>query len=202
MSSFAARLRMPGRSRLPMGVEVDIFRERMTVMAGDQKVGDWALEELNIEALSDGFHVTVDGEEIILNVTDSTRFAAEVGITGRRPGRLVEISESNLLRNGLASIKGQLNYQRALNGEPASSLQPAETSSDGGQVEEIRRRISEVAKALASDSVSPAQAFARWLGLLKEVNYRHGQGSMTTDLFFELNTELLDLIPGPAPDPI
>ena len=191
MSSFAARLRMPGRSKLPMGVEVDIFRERMTVMAGDQQVGDWALEELDIESQSDGFHVAVDGEEIILNVTDSTRFAAELGITGSRPVRLVEINASNLPRIGLASIKGQLNYQRARNGEPAS---------DGGQVEEIRHRISEVAEALASDSVSPAQAFARWLGLLKEVNYRHGQGSMTTDRFFELNTELLDLIPGPTPD--
>jgi hypothetical protein len=179
-----------------MGVEVDIFRERMSVTAGDQKVGDWALEELDIESMSDGFHVTVDGEEIILNVTDSTRFAAELGITGRRPVRLVEISVSNLPCNGLASIKGQLNYQRALNGEPLSSLLPAETSSDGGQVDEMRRRISEVAEALASDSVSPAQAF----GLLKEINYRHGQGSMTTDRFLELNTELLDLIPGPAPD--
>jgi hypothetical protein len=92
-----------------------------------------------------------------------------------------------------------LNYQRALNGEPASSLLPAERSTDVGQVDGIRRRISEVAEALASDSVSPAQAFARWLGLLKEVNYRHGQGSMTTDRFFELNTELLDLIPDPDP---
>ncbi|HSJ83043.1 MAG TPA: hypothetical protein VLA91_04425 [Acidimicrobiia bacterium] len=200
MSSFAARLRMPGRSRLPMGVEVDIFRERMSLMAGDRKVGDWALEELDIKSKSDGFHVTVDGEEIILNVTDSTRFAAELGITGRRPVPLVEVNASNLPRSGLASIKGQLNYQRAFNGEPASSLLPAETSSDGSQVEEIRRRISEVADALASDSVSPAQAFARWLNLLKEINHRHGQGSMTTDRFFELNTELLDLIPGPAPD--
>ena len=201
MSSFAARLRMPGLSRLPMGVEVDIFRERMTVMAGDQIVGDWALEELDIESKSDGFHVAVDGEQIILNVADSIRFAAELGMTGRPPLRLVEISAPNLPRNGLASIKGQLNYQRALNGEPVSSLISAETSSDGGQVEEIRRRISEVAQALASDSVSPAQAFARWLALLKEVNHRHGQGSMTTDRFFELNTELLDLIPGPTPDP-
>ena len=201
MSSFAARLRMPGRSRLPMGVEVDIFRERLTVMAGDQIVGDWALEELDIESKSDGFHVAVDGEQIILNVADSIRFAAELGMTGRPPLRLVEISAPNLPRNGLASIKGQLNYQRALNGEPVSSLISAETSSDGGQVEEIRRRISEVAEALASDSVSPAQAFARWLALLKEVNHRHGQGSMTTDRFFELNTELLDLIPGPTPDP-
>jgi len=201
MSSFAARLRMPGRSRLPMGVEVDVFRERMTVMAGDQIVGDWALEDLDIESKADGFHVAVDGEQIILDVTDSIRFAAEVGITGRPPLRLVEVSASNLPRNSLASIKGQLNYQRALNGEPVSSLMSAETSSDGGQVEEIRRRISEVAEALSSDSVSPAQAFARWLALLKEVNHRHGQGSMTTARFFELNTELLDLIPGPTPDP-
>jgi hypothetical protein len=200
MSSFNARLRMPGLSKLPLGVDVDIFRERITVIAGDRKVGDWALEELDIESRSDGFHISVDGEKIILNVTDSIRFAAELGIAGPRRVRLVEIPSAAPPRGGLSSIKGQLNYQRAVNGGPSSSLTAAETSPDGGQVDEIRRRIAEVAQALASDSVSPAQAFARWLNLLKEVNHRHGQGSMSTDRFFELNTELLDLIPGLTPD--
>ncbi|HSK07506.1 MAG TPA: hypothetical protein VK990_08315 [Acidimicrobiia bacterium] len=200
MSSFAARLRMPGRSRLPLGVEVDISRERMTLTSGDQKVGDWALDQLEIKALSDGFHITVDDEQIILNVTDSTRFAVELGIAGRPPRRLVELLTPDLPRNGLSSIKGQLNYQPAKTVEEvASSSWSDETIPEAGQGGEIRRRISEVAEALASDSVSPAQAFAGWIGLLKEINYRYGQGSIPAELFYQLNTELLDLIPGPTP---
>jgi hypothetical protein len=200
MSSFAARLRMPGRSRLPLGVEVDISRERMTLTAGDREVGDWALDQLDIDSRLDGFHITVDDEEMILDVTDSTRFAIEVGIAGRRRASLVETPALDLPRNGLSSIKGQLNHQPAGSGESASPVPAAETSPDVGQVQEIRRRISEVAQALDSHSVSPAQAFAGWIELLKDINRRHGQGSMSADLFYELNTKLLDLIPGPTPD--
>ena len=49
--------------------------------------------------------------------------------------------------------------------------------------------------------MSPADAFARWLKLLKEINRRHGQGSLPLDQFYRLNTELLDLIPEPEPAP-
>ena len=45
----------------------------------------------------------------------------------------------------------------------------------------------------------PATAFAEWLGLLKELNSRHAHGAMPTPLFHELNTCLLDLIPGREP---
>lgn len=200
MTSFAARLRMPGRTRLPLGVEVDISRERMTLTSGDQQVGDWPLDQLEIKALFDGFHITVDDEQMILNVTDSTRFAVELGIAGRPPQRLVELLASDLPRNDLSSIKGQLNYQPTVDDELVSASPADETIHDVGQVEEIRRRISEVAESLASDSVSPAQAFAAWIGLLKEINNRHGQGSISAQLFYQLNTELLDLIPGTTPN--
>ena len=200
MSSFAARLRMPGRSRLPLGVEVDISRERMILTSGDQEVGDWALDQLEIKSLFDGFHITVDGEEIVLNVTDSTQFAVELGIAGRPAKRLVEFLVPDVPRNGLSSIKGQLNYQPAVDEELASPSPAAETIPDVGQAREIRRRISEVAEALDSPSVSPAQAFGGWIDLLKNINDRHGKGSMSAELFYELNTELLDLIPGPTSD--
>jgi hypothetical protein len=61
--------------------------------------------------------------------------------------------------------------------------------------------MSGIAKALASDSVTPAAAFTQWLSLLKEINRLHGQGSLPTDLFYQLNTQMLDLIPEPSPIP-
>jgi hypothetical protein len=69
-------------------------------------------------------------------------------------------------------------------------------------MDDLQRRISEISASLASDSVSPAEAFAEWLALAKEINRRHRQGSMPSDLFHQLNTQLLDLIPDPAPDPV
>ncbi len=166
MSSFNARLRLPGQTRLPLGVEVDIGHERMTLTAGERTVAVWALEELDVTALSDGFHIKVDGEEVVLNVAESTKFASELSVAKRE--RTAIIAEKPV--------------------EP--------------RPEDMHRRISEVATALVSDSVSPADAFAQWLRLLKEINRRHAQGSMSLDQFYRLNTELLDLIPEPGPAPV
>ena len=198
MSSFDARLRLPGRSKLPLGVEVDINHERMTVTAGDRKVGAWPLAKLEIETLSDGFHITVEGEELVLNVADSTRFASELGIvkTVRRTPNLgayrpprTDVSPAG--QNGSPSANGQI-----ASPSPVTAVFP-----DQAQLEEIQGRITEVAQALGSDSVSPAQAFGKWVRLLKELNRRHGQGSMPTDLYYRLNTQVLDLIPEPKPTP-
>lgn len=170
MSSFNARLRLPGRSRLPLGVEVDIFHERMTMTAGDRTVAAWPLDRLEVVSLSDGFHIKVDGEEMVLSVTDSKRFASELGIGGRPPA------------------------------DASQSKQPA-GAPDQSHLIDLQRRIADVSDALASDAISPAEAFARWLNLLKELNRRHGQGTMPSDLYYRLNTQLLDLIPAPTPIP-
>lgn len=161
-----ARLRLPGQAKLPLGVEVDIGHERMTLTSGDRTVAVWPLDELDIDSQSDGFHIKVDGEEVVLSVAESIRFAAELGV-GKRAKPRVEST----------------------------------TVETPPQREDFQRRISEVATALRSDAVSPADAFARWLKLLKEINRRHGQGSLPLDQFYRLNTELLDLIPEPEPTP-
>ncbi len=85
MTSFDARLRMLGQTGFPLGVEVDLTRERMIVTAGESQVADWSIEEIRISSLPDGFHIEAEGEEVILNVVDDARFAAEVGL--RKPGR-------------------------------------------------------------------------------------------------------------------
>ena len=80
MTSFDARLRMLGQSGFPLGVELDLTNERMTVMSGDAEVADWALKEIQISSLPDGFHILAEGEEIILNVIDGEGFAALIGL--------------------------------------------------------------------------------------------------------------------------
>ena len=80
MTSFDARLRMIGQQGLPLGVEVDLTGNRMTVTAGANEVADWPLDEIRVLSLPDGFHIKAEGEEVILNVTDKSRFATEVGL--------------------------------------------------------------------------------------------------------------------------
>ncbi len=80
MTSFDGRLRLLGHTGFPLGVEVDLSGERLTVRAGDTEVADWSLDEITISALPDGFHIKAEGEEVVLNLIDAERFADEIGL--------------------------------------------------------------------------------------------------------------------------
>ena len=80
MTSFDARLRLLGQQGLPLGVEVDLTGDRMVVNTDESTVADWQLEDIRIVSLPDGFHVKAEGEEIVLNVSEKTRFAVELGL--------------------------------------------------------------------------------------------------------------------------
>ncbi len=79
MTSFDARLRVVGQSGLPLGVEVDLTGDRMVVSAAGERLADWVWDEIRISASPDGYHIRAEGEEIVLNVTDGSRFAHELG---------------------------------------------------------------------------------------------------------------------------
>ncbi len=170
MSTFSARLHMPGRAKLPLGVEIDIQHERMTLTSGERMVAVLPLDDLDVTARPDGFHLKIDGEDVVLIVGDSPRFAAALGIKEHR--RLTVVKPKPPIV------------------EPTSNVE---------YLPDLERRIIETREALRSDAVTPVQACSQWLGLLKEINRRHGQGSMPAGMFYRLNTELLDLIPEPAP---
>jgi hypothetical protein len=165
--SFNARLRLPG-SRLPIGVEVDILHERMTVTAGERVVAQWPLEQLDVTMRSDGFHIRVDGEELTLAVTEASQFATAIGV-----------AESG---NGANPPPAR----------PAERVEPHEA-----ELTELRGRISDLARDLISESVPPADVFGRWLKLLKELSRLHADGVLPNPLFHQLNSHLLELIPEP-----
>lgn len=78
MTSFDARLRINGRNRLPLAVEIDLIGERMIITSDTGTVADWQIEMLDIVKLADGVHVRVDDEDIILNVNEPARFDSEL----------------------------------------------------------------------------------------------------------------------------
>ncbi len=79
MTSFDARLRLQGRIGFPLGVVVDLTEQSLRVRAGEKELANWTLDEIRIASEADGYHIVAEGEEVILNVTDSARFAVELG---------------------------------------------------------------------------------------------------------------------------
>lgn len=87
MSLFDARLRVPGHTKLPVNVVVDIAGETLSVTTGDKRLGEWSLNALHFSAQSDGFHVRLDDQDVVLAVDDSARFALELGSAGQHRQR-------------------------------------------------------------------------------------------------------------------
>jgi hypothetical protein len=85
MSEYEGSLRMEGDSSPPMGVEIDLTDDRMKVTAGGAEVGDWSRQEVRVQALPDGFHLRVEGEVVILDVSDDARFALDLGLRTAHP---------------------------------------------------------------------------------------------------------------------
>lgn len=80
MTSFDARLRLTNQPGFPLGVEVDLTGERMVVTSGGKEIADWPLDEIRVISRADGFHIEAEGEEVVLNVSDGSSFARELGI--------------------------------------------------------------------------------------------------------------------------
>lgn len=190
MPSFDARLHLPGRSRLPLTVVVDVTDEQIVITSGREEIGAWALDGISMDSRPDGFHLTLDQEEIILTVADPAGFARQLErgqqAGGEYTGR--EVADSP------PSEHGGNGKRRGISGR-LDDVDPEE------RYEDVKLRISMLARAVTDESVSPEEFFGRWLRLLKEINRRHGQSAIPSRIFYELNTELLDLMPEPASTP-
>jgi len=84
MTSFDARLRLRGQGGLPLGVEIDLTGDRMRVSANGSYIASWALRDIKVSPEHDGFHIEAEGEEVILNLADESRFATEIGLHSRQ----------------------------------------------------------------------------------------------------------------------
>ena len=80
MSSFSARLRLPGYSRILLGVLVDVTDETISVTSAGREIARWGLDEIDISNLPDGFHIKGSKAEVVLGVTEPTRFASALGL--------------------------------------------------------------------------------------------------------------------------
>lgn len=186
MSFFDARIHLPGQTRLPVNVVVDISDDRIKFIKDDKPLGDWSLDEVEFNVRTDAVYLKIDEEEIALSVADRAGFAKAMR-TRARPATNTPTPEITPVADPTSQGKDLASRLRGIDPET--------------QFAEVRNRIDELARDLADESVPPPDVFGRWLRLLKEINVRHGQGAMPTPLFYRLNTQLLDLIPAPRRDP-
>ncbi|MGA7272285.1 MAG: hypothetical protein WB239_14535 [Acidimicrobiia bacterium] len=67
-----------------VGVEVQIHLEEETlalVSFNGSEIGRWSLDQVGISSRPDGFHLRLEGEEIVLRTEDDARFALALGVT-------------------------------------------------------------------------------------------------------------------------
>lgn len=191
MSFFDARIHLPGQTRLPVTVVVDISDDRIKFMKDEKPLGDWSLDEVEFDIRAGAIYLKVDQEEIALSVADPEGFAGAMRTRVRPAANTASPANTPMATPAVteptSGVKGLASRLHSIDPET--------------QFADVRHRIDELARDLVDESVSPPEIFGRWLRLLKEINVRHGQGAMPTPLFYRLNTKLLDLIPAPGRDP-
>lgn len=80
MSEFEGVLRTMTDRDVAIRVTIDLTNERLRLLTGDSEIADWSLDEIRVNALSDGFHIKAEGEEVILDLTEDAEFAVALGL--------------------------------------------------------------------------------------------------------------------------
>ncbi len=111
-----------------------------------------------------------------------------------------------------AAAKASFDHQHGKPLEPVQRVEPTGPSADPHDVgvahdeaehpspsDDLIRRIVLMEERISANSVAEEADPTEWLGLLKEANRLYNSGALSTGVFRELNTSLLDLIPDPKP---
>lgn len=76
---------MPGEHGPGLDVVLDLEGERILIRSTSQVLGEWALSDIGIRGRDDGFHLLIEGEEVIVSCTDEAGFALAVGLHSATP---------------------------------------------------------------------------------------------------------------------
>ena len=89
MGPFAASLKVPGDTSA-LAATLLVENGRLEIKAGDSPIGDWSLQEIELDPIDTGFRMSADGEQLIIEVKDRSGFEEAVGrnsgpMTRKRP---------------------------------------------------------------------------------------------------------------------
>lgn len=80
MVDFVGVLRNQNERDTAIRVVIDLTDERIRLRSGDTEIADWSLNDIGVNAQSDGFHIRAEGEEIILDLSQDAQFAVALGL--------------------------------------------------------------------------------------------------------------------------
>lgn len=77
MGTFTASLKTLGDQRgLPATVNLE--KDTLSIIAGDQPIGSWNLQEITLEPTPGGFRMGAEGEQILIEMPEKDAFAQEL----------------------------------------------------------------------------------------------------------------------------
>jgi hypothetical protein len=130
MFSGSLRLATDPESRVRAEIEVD--GERLVVRAGGDELGNWDLGALSFQPAPGGFHISADGEDLILTTGDNSSFAELVGMSSP--------------------------LQAESNGNGAAAQEPPSAGADSDRFVKLRKRSA--ASWVDDDTMNPKLAYA------------------------------------------
>ena len=80
LASFEGSLLHTGKADAPISVFIDLTDERLRLSSGGIEIANWRLEEIQVNAKSDGFHVRRSGEDLILKIAQDAEFAVALDL--------------------------------------------------------------------------------------------------------------------------
>jgi len=83
MGTFDASLRAIGDTR-PLPATVEIADGRMSIAAGSTHIGDWELDDIELQEMPTGYRVAAEGEQILVELKDLDGFAEALARNARK----------------------------------------------------------------------------------------------------------------------
>ncbi len=78
MGPFSASLKVPGDAS-PLAATLLVENGRLRIQAGDQPIGDWSLQDIDLNRMDTGYRMDAEGEQLLIEVKDQAGFEEAVG---------------------------------------------------------------------------------------------------------------------------
>ena len=86
---------MRGDTSQTIAVQVFADSERLRLLSGNELIGEWEVQGMGIHALSEGFAIRAEGEELILKTDNDVALAEELGLMTSSPRLARKVAASH-----------------------------------------------------------------------------------------------------------
>jgi hypothetical protein len=87
-ADLTGTVRILGEAEQAIHVEIHLEDEELRLASGHGELGRWPLTDIGVAAKLDGFHLRIEGEELVISTNDDARFALALGIRSSNSPRL------------------------------------------------------------------------------------------------------------------